>query len=308
MDKEQARHILRSYRADGSDAGELDFAAALQWAARDQELGEWLCRERAFDRAFSESLVSLPIPADLRENLLRGLQAQRQPMELDAEDDRWVVAMATIEVPASLRARLVHAMAQTAGADPAPAAEVAVLPARKSWRRIGWPVAAAAGIATALFIQVPSFSSFNHALPSGTVARPLSVDFVQASVLRDVVGTPVHYDAQTPSTEEMVRHLRSRQLPCPGELPQGMSELIGMGCREVVINGKRGSLLCFLGDNDLEVHLLVFRRSDVDCQTGCSVSPDFQQNGDWAVARWAEGERVFVMVSRADINDLRPLF
>ena len=53
MDKEQAKFILQSFRPDGADAADTDFAEALQLAVEDRELGEWLADERATDAAFA---------------------------------------------------------------------------------------------------------------------------------------------------------------------------------------------------------------------------------------------------------------
>ena len=56
MDKEQAKFILQSFRPDGADASDADFAEALEFAARDRELGEWLASERAADAQFANAL------------------------------------------------------------------------------------------------------------------------------------------------------------------------------------------------------------------------------------------------------------
>ncbi|MEI7928288.1 MAG: hypothetical protein WCH40_07030 [Verrucomicrobiales bacterium] len=61
MNKEQARFILHSFRPDGADAADSDFAQALHLAAEDRELGEWLARERARDAEVSRGIVHLII-------------------------------------------------------------------------------------------------------------------------------------------------------------------------------------------------------------------------------------------------------
>ena len=69
MDKEQARFILQSFRPDGADAHDPDFAQALAVAAENRDLGAWLAVERAQDSAFALALSKLEIPDDLREPL-----------------------------------------------------------------------------------------------------------------------------------------------------------------------------------------------------------------------------------------------
>ncbi|MCP5545336.1 MAG: hypothetical protein H7A49_15675, partial [Akkermansiaceae bacterium] len=75
MDNERARFILRSFRPDGADADDRDFAEALELAVRDRELGEWLARERELDAGFARALERIELPAGLREDILRAFAA-----------------------------------------------------------------------------------------------------------------------------------------------------------------------------------------------------------------------------------------
>ena len=50
MDKEHAKFLLQSYRPDGADAQDSDFAEALQLAAEDRDLGEWLANEHSMKK------------------------------------------------------------------------------------------------------------------------------------------------------------------------------------------------------------------------------------------------------------------
>ena len=77
MDKEQARFVLRSFRPDGADGSDRDFAEALALATADRELGEWLAAERAFDAEFARALASIELPENLRDEILQGLAASR---------------------------------------------------------------------------------------------------------------------------------------------------------------------------------------------------------------------------------------
>ncbi len=77
MDNEQARFILRSFRPDGADAGDPDFAEALKLAMENRELGEWLASERAFDAEFANALGTVDLPENLREDIMACLAAER---------------------------------------------------------------------------------------------------------------------------------------------------------------------------------------------------------------------------------------
>ena len=66
MDKERAKFVLQSFRPDGEDVNEPAFAEALELAAKDRELGEWLAAERAQDAAFAAMLSDVEIPEDRR--------------------------------------------------------------------------------------------------------------------------------------------------------------------------------------------------------------------------------------------------
>ncbi len=51
MTNDEARFILRSFRADGSDASDPVFGDALRRADQDPALRAWLEHERSVDRA-----------------------------------------------------------------------------------------------------------------------------------------------------------------------------------------------------------------------------------------------------------------
>jgi hypothetical protein len=70
MDNKQAKFILESYRAGGQDADDPQFAESLDRAALDPELAAWLAEERKCDAAIGRKLKELPVPAQLRDELL----------------------------------------------------------------------------------------------------------------------------------------------------------------------------------------------------------------------------------------------
>ena len=72
MNNQEAKFILSAYRPTGEDAAGTQFAEALKQMSRDPALANWFADQRAFDQANSDALCSIPVPADLRGNILAG--------------------------------------------------------------------------------------------------------------------------------------------------------------------------------------------------------------------------------------------
>ncbi len=77
MNNDEARFILSAYRPGGDDAGDAHFAEAIGQAERDPALAEWFAGARQFDAAMSEALGTIPIPPELRANILAGGKISR---------------------------------------------------------------------------------------------------------------------------------------------------------------------------------------------------------------------------------------
>lgn len=77
MDNEQAKFILQAYRAGGQDANDPQFQEALDQVKHDPELARWFEEERALDQAIGAKVKSIPVPADLKANILAGKKVIR---------------------------------------------------------------------------------------------------------------------------------------------------------------------------------------------------------------------------------------
>jgi hypothetical protein len=297
MDKEQARFILQSFRPDGADVDNRDFAEALAMAARDRELGEWLAAERAFDASFATALASIELPQSLRDDILSCLAASRgdYPQAADAHDSAMIGALASIQAPPGLRGQILTAMERSRSP----------IVAKKSiWRRLAIPMAAAAGITLALLVTRES--TVNKLIAAKDV--PVSVDVVQAGFIRTYESPVFSLDMKRQDHRELVNHLKSRKLPCPGCLPPGLAKVKGIGCRELIIDGKRGSLVCYDERENGVVHLVIFRREDVCGEVPARERANFSQNGNWAAARWGDDKHVFILIGATDVGKLSRLF
>lgn len=295
MDKEQARFVLRSFRPDGADVNDADFAEALALAMENRELGEWLAEERAFDAAFANALASVALPETLREDILGCLAGERVgfPQAEDTRDAALIGALASIQPPPVLREEILAAMNRTAAA---------AVPQKSHWRRFSMPLAAAAGVALAFFLTRGENTA--KLAKSG----PLPVDVVQAGFIRAYESPLFSLDETRDDQRVLLEHLKSRKLPCPGCLPPGLANLKSIGCRELVIDGKRGSLVCFDEKENGVVHLVIFLREDVSGELPCAKHPSFAQIGRWAAARWEDERNVFILIGNTDLRKLASLF
>ncbi len=298
MDKEQARFILRSFRAGGADSNDPDFAEALKLANADLELGQWLASERALDAAFAAALMQVELPKPLRDSILAHLSMERGdvPQAEDELDAAMIGALASLAPPPTLRIEVLTAMERST---------------QTGWQIGKWlrwsivPTAAAAGIALALFVSSKSASS----TPPPLASSPLPVTVVENEFIRAFESTGFTLDERRGDHQVLINHLKERKLPCPRTLPKGLAAVKGLGCRELVIDGKVGSIICFKEHENGTVHLVVFRRQDVCGELPERSEPMLGNHGKWAVARWADEERVFVLLGEGtNLDKLSSLF
>jgi len=295
MDKEQARFVLRSFRPDGADVNDTDFAEALALATENRELGEWLAKERAFDAAFAKALGSVDLPENLREDIIACLAGERGdfPQAEDASDSILIGAFASIQPPPLLRDELIAAMDRTAGG--------VTTGGSPWWRRMSIPLAAAAGIALAFV--------FTRSAEVTRLPQPghVSADVVRAGFIKTYESLTFHLDKKQADHGVLVQHLRKRKLPCPSCLPPGLINVEAIGCRELVIDGKRGSVICFNVSETGVTHLVVFRREDIEGDFPQRVRALMNQSGSWASAQWQDGGKIYFMMGNTDVKKLAKL-
>ncbi|MES2983013.1 MAG: hypothetical protein V4727_11925 [Verrucomicrobiota bacterium] len=297
MDKERAKFVLQSFRPDGADVGDDDFAEALKLATVDRELGEWLVKERAFDAEFAECLARVDLPQGLRESVLLAMvQSGSGYPKVELEDDRaMVTGMANVKVPVELRARILESMERT---------KIVEMPT-KSWMRFGMPVAAAAGMVMAFVFLMGQPKGGNLADAS---KDRITVDAVQASFVGMYQTPGFSLEKKGTDQHELVSYLKGKKLPCGGmRFPKGLEGMKGLGCREIMVGDKKGSLICF-GEQDGIVHLIIFRRGDVDGELPTEDEPHITQSGEWAQACWANEKYAYTLISKNKGTELRELF
>lgn len=307
MDKEEARFVLRCFRPDGADAGDKDFAEALQMAASDRELGEWLASERAQDADFSAALGRLALPDGLREEILAGLAAEQgETIEMDSYDGRMIGALAQIAPPKNLRGEILAAMERST-----PSA-IQSKP-KRSWWNFGVPAAAAAGIAMAFIMTRPDATPPTG---SGTVTdvfpqgQAVPISHVEAEAISALSAPGFSLDLRDPNHQVLFEYIRKEGRACPeGAMPRGLEGVDGIGCRKLDVDGKRGAIVCFRKDSSQVVHLVVFRKADVQCPgVPENAGPQISEQAGWSVARWQDSGRVFLLLGHESPEDLGELF
>jgi hypothetical protein len=270
----------------------------LRLATSDRELGEWLVRERAFDAEFAECLARVNLPEGLRASVLLAMvQGGSEFPKLDLEGDRKIMeAMVSVKVPDGLRARVLESMEQTAKSIPS-------LPS--PWMRFGVPLAAAAGIALAFLFVGHDKTEKN--LPAISENR-ISVEAVQAGFVKVYESPRFSLDETGPNQQVLVSHLKKKGLPC-GDLkfPPGLEHLKGLGCRELVLDGKRGSLIC-LDDKGGAIHLIIFLRKDIEGELPDIENPDISQSDNWAKASWGNDRYAFALMAMRDSDEMKEFF
>jgi len=98
MSNNEAKFILGAYRANGADAENPMFAAALQQARSDPALGAWWAGAQAHDAAMAARLREIVPPAGLREAILAGARASRAPLPGRRFPTLWLALAASVAV------------------------------------------------------------------------------------------------------------------------------------------------------------------------------------------------------------------
>lgn len=298
MDKEKAKFVLQSFRPDGADAQDPEFAAALALAAEDRGLGDWLARERAQDAGFAAALSEVEIPEDLRESIL-GVLSGSVESEWTAMDEEFVGALAGVRAPEGLRDQILAAMeVERGGAKAAPK------------RTMGWlqyaSVAAAVVLGAWLAFQVPgSDPSSDGRLAALT---PVAMEREAVSQLKQ----SFQLERENPNHAELFAFLAANDLPVPKELPPGLRGAPAVGCRVMHLDGHKASLVCFKMKESGTVHLVVVDLAEVTGDFGaldeakkkCSRCP----KSGWSSARWADNENAFMLLGEMEAEKMQQAF
>lgn len=327
MDKEQAKFLLSSFRPDGADAHMPEFAEALQLAAEDRELGDWLAQERATDAAFAEALNTVPIPDGLRDEIMAVLEYDGQDSEGDVEiDSLFTGGLASIVPPDGLREQILTAMdmeqSQMASAEPDNVTDI------NKWRWISVAgVAAVVAVGTFITVNRPEPVIQTPALAQSS---PLSADVIDSRSVRPVavrsaiqemavkLNTPAELDLNTDlgCAHDAKDFLTGKHSPVPATLPQGLSNASLVGARDMYLeSGQPVSLLCFKKEGMGMVHLMVVDTANLedpdilDSMKSITLKSCFGcKKTQFNIVQWKEGDTAYMMLTKAEKSDMLNLF
>ncbi len=294
MDKEQAKFILQSFRPDGADASDADFAEALELAASDRELGEWLADERAADAEFAAALSYVEIPEELRQQILSVMHGEKLgDPELDQEFDSLLQdGFADVQPPEGLRDQILAAMEVQLGGG-----KVTAMPSARSgnMRRFLSVAAVAAAIVLGVFVAFQVTSNDDERLASYEVQQAAG----------NLLNANFQLDEKSDNIVNINRWLVSKDLPSTTRLPARLQKMKSMGCKMIKLPGdKRASMVCFTEDSGGSVHLVIIKNEDVkdaELPTMDKVREDdcyHCPKTDWNVARWKDSEHTFILMAR----------
>ncbi len=300
MDKEKAKFILQSFRPDGADAADPDFAEALELAAADRELGEWLAHERAKDAAFAAALSGVAIPDNLRSAILNVLQSLDEvSIEETSFDAEFIGALASVTPPPGLRDQILNAM---------DVEQKVVRPSKTwGWRKISSMSAAAAAVVLGLFL---TFGTGGNVVASDSLAE------VHDSAISMLSAPLFSLDLKEQRQAKLYEWLQSEELPAPHELPRGLRELDGVGCKYLNIGedpNAKGSLICFRKNDDTIVHLVIMRKENLAADVSTTLADAGEScakkdGGEWAVTQWSDAEHAFFLLGKMEPTELAALF
>lgn len=298
MDKEQAKFILQSFRPDGADAKDPDFAEALSLAAENRELGEWLTQERARDAAFASALNDLPIPKDLRDAIFEMFGDQGPA--LTEFDSAFVGALATVTPPAGLRDQILNTMAVE---------QKVARPQVSSWKK--WSARITVAAAT---LAISVLALFKFAGPDQIAGE--STQELHQSAIAMLQNPLFSLDLTDKRQERLYNWLKSEELPSPESLPAGLAQLDGVGCKYLELGDRksRASLICFRLSEDTVVHLVMLKKevfSGVDFPALAEANGhcvDCQECEGWATTQWTDQEHAFFLFSQMEPTRLAALF
>lgn len=310
MDKEQARFILQSFRPDGADAKDPDFAEALAVAAEDRELGDWLAAERAQDAAFAAALNALEIPDDLRENILMVLRGDHPEEAFSDMDSDFIGALASVQPPEGLRDQIVTAMKVETTSSVSSSAKTA--PKRvQSWMR---SAAVAAALVLGAFVAL-EMTNKDRVGPDPQANHRISLETFENASIKLVAGGPELVKKTDLSAINSFLFSQERPGATAAELPPGLAGMKAVGCKLLKLGEKNASLLCFDKDGQT-VHLVVVRREDLvetELATLGNVKSEAGSCRQCAVtklsvATWGDDEHAFLLLSKTDPDKLRKEF
>lgn len=105
-------------------------------------------------------------------------------------------------------------------------------------------------------------------------------------------------DLATEQWPDILRWLTNKPALARAEVPAGLQEFPGLGCRELKWRGKTLMLVCFAAQGEV-VHLFVVPRAGLPDAPFTS-TPAFARVKSWSTASWTHGEIAYLALTKGN--------
>ena len=311
MDREQAKFILQSFRPDGADASDADFAEALQLAAQDRVLGAWLADERAADAAFATALGEVEIPEVLRQRILAVMRGENggNPELDEAMDIMLMDAVGELQPPRGLRDQILAAMHVQQGqpgkdadaSDHAAQAGNVILGWFNGWSRVA---AVAAAVVLGAFVAFQVTSTHPEVTTSHS-ADGLVESYQVQHQAGNIIDASFRSDVEGVDAEGVNNWMVSRNLTTPSSIPERLRAIDGLGCKEIRLpGGQRAAIICFHEKGRIPLYLVIvnndyIRDRALPAMTEVTTKDCYHcPETKWNVARWRDASNTYILLAK----------
>ena len=337
MDKKHAKFILQSYRPDGADVADPDFQEALQHAAEDRELGQWLAQERSHDSIFVDALVSVSIPEALREEIIEMMEYGDVEADMSSDFDAlFVGAMSEQVPPAGLRDQILSAMeVEKSGGELVESNKVVKFPTQ--WLNVAAAAAVAVLGITFIYPKLSNPSGGNQA--DIVVADDVTTDnqVVDLTPVKQTVTTVdkaqsevnmltmkagmvlnASYEVDMPSDSFALVNtwLEEEGMPIAKAVPEALISLDVKGGKKVTFdNGIEGSLILFNNEKSEDYYLMVL---DLDAVKNSKYLSSLSEVGlkkcygcpltKFNTATWKDSSEAYFLLTKSEEERMLELF
>ena len=232
------RGMLSVHRGGDAEAIDPRLADARTKAESDPALKEWWATDQEQDRTISAKLASLPVPAGLKARLLE------PPPEVSAEPPRGWTRVAL------LAAACLVALAVLFG----------------SWRGPFQPAVSLADY------------------------RDEMVGFIKVDP---------NLEMKSPDLAKVESWLQKNNAPSQLVLPKKLRDLEPVGCRTLRFRGHDVALVCFKRNEGGLLHLFVLNRAALPDEIK-DKAPQISPEGTWMTAAWGDGDQVYLITAQGD--------
>ena len=224
---------------------------------------------------------------EAREKLRQDDELHQWLARRSAEDRQIAAALAGVSPPAELKAKLLALEPQSSAR--------AKAVSRRTW------LAAITAAAAAGWLGWLGWSHIHEA--------PDNLSGWQRDSLTDISqidSNKLPLDMVSKDDAAIRRYLTSAGSPLPKGLPTPLTDNPRVGCKSLEVAGHRAAIVCFELSPGVLAHLVVL---DVgpDKSGALIGKPEFGSHGEWHFASWSDGEKTYLLGTRATMNKLKNL-